>query len=610
MTENGSTRVALERIALPPNVRALDEDHVAALARSIALRGLIVPLVVRPADEAGGLTLVAGFHRHAALRKLGRSEADVVVRDGDGEDEAAARAIENIARKQLDPYEEAQAVGAMLDRGLTEDGAADALGWPRRRVTQRAKLLALPDDVARGFGDGRIALTDLDTLLAVHGQAPGVALVLGRYLLAHAEGTAMRDPGWTLRCALREQDEVFCVSLGGFGLEDYVAAAGGLTRTKKDVREAIEETGALQGHRGWGARTPGALARVEFAEAQVDQARALGVLLELDDERRTARFVTDREALKALMEDAAPAFRDALRERAATAKAERAEQRKGERAAARAEPGGESPLDALEREHRATLRDLAAQARPANLALGDALRHDAAVADPADLDVARVFVYGLLGARSQFRDDGRVAQGYDLKRAGQLAVHGLRLCVEELQTTTASPRADGSPGQAKTVYATPGEAEAWLWRFLDGARTAGELYGRALCVLWAARYARQEVLAGSEQRDRLVERVLEERARTALERLGRRHRPVALRRLEKAIAAHAEDYRERKDALETAAARARNLAAGYRPEDLDERGWPTGAGRDARARRSAPAALPDPDGHGETAAAATGDGDG
>jgi hypothetical protein len=87
------------------------------------------------------------------------------------------------------------------------------------------------------------------------------------------------------------------------------------------------------------------------------------------------------------MEDAAPAFRDALREQAAAAKAELAERRRAERAAARAEPDGDSPLEALEREHRATLRDFAAQARPANLALGDALRAavEAAVADGVSL---------------------------------------------------------------------------------------------------------------------------------------------------------------------------------------------------------------------------------
>ena len=584
----GATTTALDHITLPANVRELDEAHVAALADSIALRGLVVPLVVRPADgDPGRFVLVAGFHRHAALRKLGRCEAPALVRDSDAEDEAAARAIENIARKQLDPYQEACAVRAMLDRGLTADGAATALGWAKRRVTQRAKLVALPDDVARGFGDGRIALADLDTLLAVHAQSPAVAHVLGRYLLEHAQGTAMREAGWTLQSALREQTEVFAVRLGAFGLDDYVSAAGGLQRTKKAVREAIDAVGTLQGHRGWRGRSPGSLARVEFGEAQVDSARALGVLLELEDGR--ARFVTDREALKALMEDAAPAYRTELERRAEAAREEKAERRKAERAVRDERP--ECELDVLEREHRATLRGLAEQARPANLALGDALLTGAAVADPDSLDVARVFVCGLLGPRSRFRDDGRVAQGYDLKRAGQLAVHGLRLCVEELQSTETPERTDGTPGAAKTVYASPAEAEAWLWRFLDGARTAGELYGRALCVLWAARYARQEVLRGADQRSDLVDWLLEERARAALDKLGRRHLPVVLRRLQQAIAAHAEDYRTRKQAIESNAARERHLKAGFRAEDLDERGWPTAAGRDASARRTAPARL-------------------
>src|SRR5215204_7284574 len=55
------------------------------------------------------------------------------------------RAVENIARKQLNPYEEAKAVRAMLDRGLTETGTAQALGWPKARVSARVKVLELPE---------------------------------------------------------------------------------------------------------------------------------------------------------------------------------------------------------------------------------------------------------------------------------------------------------------------------------------------------------------------------------------------------------------------------------------------------------------------------------
>jgi ParB/RepB/Spo0J family partition protein len=84
--------VALELIEIPENVRELDAAHVEALAGSIALQGLLVPLVVRP--DGGRFELVAGFHRAAAARSLGMTEVPVVVRDADSED--ADRAVENI----------------------------------------------------------------------------------------------------------------------------------------------------------------------------------------------------------------------------------------------------------------------------------------------------------------------------------------------------------------------------------------------------------------------------------------------------------------------------------------------------------------------------------
>jgi ParB-like chromosome segregation protein Spo0J len=60
-TDESARRVALDRIDIPDNVRELDAAHVEALAGSIALQGLLVPLVVRRAGER--FELVAGFHR-------------------------------------------------------------------------------------------------------------------------------------------------------------------------------------------------------------------------------------------------------------------------------------------------------------------------------------------------------------------------------------------------------------------------------------------------------------------------------------------------------------------------------------------------------------------
>lgn len=111
-TASTPVAVAVDLIDSPSNIRDLDVEHVRSLAGSIALQGLLVPVVVRPTGER--FQLVAGFHRLAAVRELGptvMSEIPVVIRDG--ETEEADRALENIARKALRPDDEAKAVAAM-----------------------------------------------------------------------------------------------------------------------------------------------------------------------------------------------------------------------------------------------------------------------------------------------------------------------------------------------------------------------------------------------------------------------------------------------------------------------------------------------------------------
>ena len=144
----GLWTIALDEIRAERNVRELNQHDVDALASSIELLGQLVPAIVYPDGE--GYVLVAGHKRYAALRQLGRNEMRAEVRSREAEH--SERAVENIVRTQLNPYEEAQAVRAMLADGLSEDGAAQALGWPKARVTARVKLLELP---RAGPGDGR-----------------------------------------------------------------------------------------------------------------------------------------------------------------------------------------------------------------------------------------------------------------------------------------------------------------------------------------------------------------------------------------------------------------------------------------------------------------------
>ena len=106
-TAAGGLTLPLARIHVPENVRALNAEHVDALAASIALQGMLVPIVVCPVEAdlvASGFEyeLVAGFHRVAA-DKLGLVEVPTVIRDSAGEQ--ADRAVENITRLQLGPAE-------------------------------------------------------------------------------------------------------------------------------------------------------------------------------------------------------------------------------------------------------------------------------------------------------------------------------------------------------------------------------------------------------------------------------------------------------------------------------------------------------------------------
>jgi ParB family chromosome partitioning protein len=151
--------IALSEIRHDQNVRQeLLAEEVDALARSIGLLGQLTPVSVRPDSENGGYVLITGHKRYGALAQLGNVEIRAEVRL-DGDDEASERAAENIVRSALNPYEEAIAVEAMLDRGLTEDGAAQALGWPKARVSARVKLLELPKQAQQLIGQGVIPLS-------------------------------------------------------------------------------------------------------------------------------------------------------------------------------------------------------------------------------------------------------------------------------------------------------------------------------------------------------------------------------------------------------------------------------------------------------------------
>ncbi len=287
-TPSGALLVALDQIHVPANVRELDHAHVDALAGSIALQGMLVPVILTQTDATdpgARFLLVAGFHRVAAAHKLGLTELPAVIRDT--ELQAADRAVENIARLALDPYQQAVAVKAMLERGLSEDGAAQALGWPRQRVAARMKLLELPERAQQMVGAGTIALSAVDQLRAIKDASPELLDAVIDYLADGNEHLAERlstQPGWVIDAALRPgRSGVFAAHLSRLDIDEIAALKLG-----KKSEQLLEQATAL--HKQIDRYSYGAPA-IRFNEQDVDQARAAGVLVEFD---ASAPIITDR----------------------------------------------------------------------------------------------------------------------------------------------------------------------------------------------------------------------------------------------------------------------------------------------------------------------------
>src|SRR4051794_35876865 len=122
-----------------------DPESISALSHSIATAGVVQPLIVRPL-AGGNYELVAGERRWRAAQEAGLTEVPAVVRD-EGESERLQTAlIENMAREDLNPVDEARACAALVeDLGLTKEELARRVGRSRAAVSNLIRLLDLPD---------------------------------------------------------------------------------------------------------------------------------------------------------------------------------------------------------------------------------------------------------------------------------------------------------------------------------------------------------------------------------------------------------------------------------------------------------------------------------
>jgi ParB family chromosome partitioning protein len=138
--------IPIDQIDPNPNQPRQVMGDLSELMASISEKGILEPLVVR--QRGNRFQIVAGERRYQAAVQVGLRELPAVLRDVDDTEVIELALIENLQRKDLTPFEEAEALHGLADRcGYTHEDLARKLGKSRTSVTESLALMGMPDEV-------------------------------------------------------------------------------------------------------------------------------------------------------------------------------------------------------------------------------------------------------------------------------------------------------------------------------------------------------------------------------------------------------------------------------------------------------------------------------
>ncbi len=139
--------------------REMNEEALEELAASIAQRGILQPLLVRPKPGAAGhYQIIAGERRWRAAQKARLHDVPVLVRELSDSDSMAAGLVENLQRRDLNPVEEAAGYQRLLKEfHMTHEILAEAIGKSRVHITHSLRILSLPSTVLDMVREGSLS---------------------------------------------------------------------------------------------------------------------------------------------------------------------------------------------------------------------------------------------------------------------------------------------------------------------------------------------------------------------------------------------------------------------------------------------------------------------
>jgi ParB family chromosome partitioning protein len=197
----GSTALRMLALAtikpLPGNPRKhFDEAALDELAASIATRGVIQPIIVRPHPEGAGYQLVAGERRWRAAQKARLHEIPALVRDLSEREVMALALIENLQREDLSPVEEARAYHRLSEQeGMIQIDIAKMVEKSRSHVANMMRLMTLPDPVLDLVDQGKLSIGHARALIGRDDATQLAEIAVQEGLSVRDVETLARDPG-------------------------------------------------------------------------------------------------------------------------------------------------------------------------------------------------------------------------------------------------------------------------------------------------------------------------------------------------------------------------------------------------------------------------------
>jgi ParB family chromosome partitioning protein len=160
----------------------MDDDSIEELSCSIAEKGILQPLLVRPLSDTNGpnfYEIIAGERRWRAAQKAKLHEVPVIIKDLNDQETLEIALIENLQRQDLSPLEEADGYQRLMQEFThTQEVLAKVMGKSRSHVANTLRLLSLPESIKTMIDDGRLSAGHGRALLSANNLNKLIKIVL------------------------------------------------------------------------------------------------------------------------------------------------------------------------------------------------------------------------------------------------------------------------------------------------------------------------------------------------------------------------------------------------------------------------------------------------